>query len=99
MAVFIIFMVVLAGQPLAVIVFLLRRNWIQFWTALIVALCVLATIPFFWLAHSVATGNLSRIQLGMSREEAIRLLGQPISTKRFSDGRSEISYKKAFRIL
>lgn len=97
MAGFIIFTVVLVVQPLAVIVFLLRRNRIHFWTALIVALCVLAAIPFFWLAHSVAPDNLRRVGPGISREEVSRLLGQPISTQRFEDERSEVSYKRTFR--
>jgi hypothetical protein len=93
MAAFIIVIVL----PLVAIVFLLRRNRSRFWTALVVAGCVVATIALYAFPHCVASDKLSRIERGMSRVEVTGLLGQPVSTKRFSDGRSKLSYEKPFR--
>ena len=83
--------------PFAAIVFLLRRNRTRFWGALIVAACFGAAIAIYAFPHCVAPDKLSRVQRGISREEVIRLFGQPVSTKQFSDGRSQISYEKPFR--
>jgi hypothetical protein len=89
-----IFVIVL---PLVVILFLLRRNRKHFLGALVVAAFLAGTIAIYAFPHCVPLDKLARVKPGISREEAIALLGQPVSTERFADGRSKISYEKSFR--
>ena len=42
-----------------------------------VALCAVAVLIYSWLPDTVTTAELHRVQLGMTREEVRKLLGEP----------------------
>ena len=93
MAAFIIVIII----PLAVVVFLQRRSKRRLWITLIIAASLVVAIAIYAFPHCVPLESLNRVQPGITREQAIEMLGQPVATKQFSDGRSRLSYEKPFR--